>query len=617
MPAVSISPQPKLQFFDANGNPLSGGKLYSYDAGTTTPRATYTDSTGNVANANPVILDTRGEASVWMDSGTYKLALYTSSNVLVWTVDGVGGPDVATLAQLAASGGSALVGFLQAGTGAQTRTVQSKLRDTVSVKDFGAVGNGIADDTVAIQNAVNALSANQTLVAEGHFLISTHINLKKSSVVYDFRAAKFTMTGTGGTAYGAGLLIGDSAALSTVPTDVTLLGGQYYPAGNATAYPLADFNPIAILAGKRIQIRDPIIFPKQSVRAISIQTDNTVGSGAPNIDGVSVTGLEVWGDGNAVDGVDITSSGADNLIRNVYVQGFVTGCKRGVNVSTGNNLYNFNGINLNVTVRGASEVGANYSRVANSQVNLQLLDCTKAGATVLQIDDCDLNFLITGTGGGLTQGLSLSEGSGAASQNRLSAHITGSFTTGFLPGIQDMIYPSIEIDGSTLGIDVSGYRSTWNLVTLKNCATNVDDLNLSTDRWGMVISQGAGSGPIIIKRAVESANGTDQLYGLDAVNGSTITIAAGATVFPFGSVAAFSGMLIVNGTAGTGDPALFLMGSAASYLVGGASATYSATSGTASRVNVYYNGSNFITVQNNLAVSVTLRIVAIRMRNAP
>ncbi len=54
------------QFLDDNGDPLAGGKLYSYEAGTSTPLATYTDVTGSVANSNPVILDSGGRASVWI-----------------------------------------------------------------------------------------------------------------------------------------------------------------------------------------------------------------------------------------------------------------------------------------------------------------------------------------------------------------------------------------------------------------------------------------------------------------------------------------------------------------------------------------------------------------------
>lgn len=86
-----ISPQPKLQFFTADGTPLAGGKLYTYAAGTTTPLATYTDQSGGAANPNPVILDSRGEASVWLGTSTYKFVLKTSTDVDVWTIDNISG----------------------------------------------------------------------------------------------------------------------------------------------------------------------------------------------------------------------------------------------------------------------------------------------------------------------------------------------------------------------------------------------------------------------------------------------------------------------------------------------------------------------------------------------
>ena len=89
MATTSLSPTPKLQFFDANGDPLVGGLLYTYAAGTTTPLTSYTDSTGVSANTNPIVLDSRGEANVWLGAASYKLALYTSANVLIWTVDNI------------------------------------------------------------------------------------------------------------------------------------------------------------------------------------------------------------------------------------------------------------------------------------------------------------------------------------------------------------------------------------------------------------------------------------------------------------------------------------------------------------------------------------------------
>ena len=88
---AAISPVPFLQFIDANGNPLSGGKLYTYAAGTTTPLATYTTSAGTITNANPVILDSAGRASVWLAAGVYKFVLKDSTDVLVYTTDNITG----------------------------------------------------------------------------------------------------------------------------------------------------------------------------------------------------------------------------------------------------------------------------------------------------------------------------------------------------------------------------------------------------------------------------------------------------------------------------------------------------------------------------------------------
>lgn len=86
--AVMI-PMLKQQFFDDNGDPLSGGLLYSYEANSVIPKATYTDRAGLTANANPVVLDAAGRANVWGSTGLYKFVLKTSAGVTIWTIDSV------------------------------------------------------------------------------------------------------------------------------------------------------------------------------------------------------------------------------------------------------------------------------------------------------------------------------------------------------------------------------------------------------------------------------------------------------------------------------------------------------------------------------------------------
>ena len=131
---TTLTPSPIMQFFDANGNPLVGGKLFTYAAGTTTPQATYTDYTGSTANTNPVIFNSRGEAAVWCGNSRYYMVLKDANDTLIWTADNVNGANGPTLALLAASNGATLIGYTPSDTNVpETLNSRMQLLDGVSV----------------------------------------------------------------------------------------------------------------------------------------------------------------------------------------------------------------------------------------------------------------------------------------------------------------------------------------------------------------------------------------------------------------------------------------------------------------------------------------------------
>lgn len=85
----TVMPSPWFSGFDDNGDPLVGGLLYTYAAGTSTPLATYSDVNLTTANANPVVLDAAGRATVYLLASAYKFVLKTSAGVTVRTQDNV------------------------------------------------------------------------------------------------------------------------------------------------------------------------------------------------------------------------------------------------------------------------------------------------------------------------------------------------------------------------------------------------------------------------------------------------------------------------------------------------------------------------------------------------
>ena len=174
MPQVFLSPfaGAGAQFFDNNGVILSGGKIYTYAAGTTTPQITYTSSSGTTPHANPIILDSAGRVpggEIWLtDTLVYKFVVETSTAVLLGTYDNISGINAIQI-------NADIVVYDPPFTGGVSTNVEAKLAQYVSVKDFGAVGNGTTNDAAAF--AAAAATGQKVLVPAGDYLIGTSISL--------------------------------------------------------------------------------------------------------------------------------------------------------------------------------------------------------------------------------------------------------------------------------------------------------------------------------------------------------------------------------------------------------------------------------------------------------
>lgn len=279
--AVNLSPYGGVgaQFLDNSGNVLTGGKIETYAAGTTTPQATFTNSAGVTFHSNPIILDASGRVpsggEIWLTDGLlYKFVLKDSNNVLIATYDNISGINsnfvnftnqqeiqTATAGQTvfnlattnyqpgtnsltvfvdgvnqygpgaqyayletdsdtvtfvnglhvgalvkfttsqlnSSAGGDAFnISYVPPFTNSTGTNVGDKLAQTVSVKDFGAVGDGVTDDTVAFENTMaylTNLGGGLATIPLGTYVLTDFV-IDKESIMFEGEATGYGYTST-------------------------------------------------------------------------------------------------------------------------------------------------------------------------------------------------------------------------------------------------------------------------------------------------------------------------------------------------------------------------------------------------------------------------------------
>lgn len=158
---------------------------------------------------------------------------------------------------------AANVDFDPAGTGSGTRSVEDKLRESVSVKDFGAVGDGVANDTTAFSKAISDLSSGDILHAHGSYLIDIEQTWTiPDDVTLDFTGATFTPSSTDNTAEWFTIRGADGSFLDTKLTADVSRFDTLLPVASATG----------VVEGDLVVITSREFFDKESETAATIET---------------------------------------------------------------------------------------------------------------------------------------------------------------------------------------------------------------------------------------------------------------------------------------------------------------------------------------------------------
>ncbi len=552
---------PRFKAIDGNGNPIRGGKLFTFQVGTTTDKATFSDSAATVANTNPVILDSNGEALIYL-TGSYKMNLKTRSNGQVpgWPIDNIQGisqqfvrfcyPN-SSAADHGVTGNSDTIKFcvdttiggtakgtiyLQHDSGGTNTDYVFSTSETITANITVEFENGARLDpdsgkvvTVGSPDHIIALPSQQVITGDGTLAWTDNagkayperwgIDGTADEVQINLALA----SGASIVELGHGTSIYVGAARVSVPSDVVLRG---------VGMPTLRF-PANADSGRGIVIESEDDVTIENFKIDCNDTNHWGIAMEKGVNRVTIQGMEI--DGCIQYGIvmgDSTDAGGGNDIK--ILRNRITGVNLpagGTSVSQGINLFpNFgadthaerveithNTVILSAGAQAGDGIKVNVYKYANLHHNYVEGDYDSTGIVCAQCQDSTINNnIVTGA-----PNIGISGG--------------GGFSTDGSQTGKDLMFANNIVDGAKFAIHSSGPTTgklniIGNIVPSIAAAGTAIELKLvSTDNiaWGMVnISSNIVNGTILVEGATEGFEGL--LIDGNSVFAGQIKIESGA-----------------------------------------------------------------------------------------
>jgi hypothetical protein len=482
MSAQSIE-QPYPIFTDADGDPLEAGYIWIGVENLnpiTDPVAVYWDS----ALTQPAVQPIRTAGGYPVNAGT-PARLYVSVRYSILAQDRNGITVYSAPSETALISADELT-FLQAGTGAVTRTAQAKMREWVSVKDFGAAGDGLTDDTVAMATALAATPSGGTLwFPAGTYL--GYLIVRKNNV---------TIKGAG-----------SASTTIKVPNGATYTQ-PYFAGGTVTG------TPSCVEVGELAMGNDANVYTRIRVEGFTLD-GNKANTTAPTLPGGDIFNLGISFTNSAycsfddIRAVDCHGVGIGAFINSNYMigRGYVENCgfattypgfdlnssKYGIFDIVSRNCYaggrildNCWGNNVRLSVHNATADGFIYNNQTVNQSHTNVVDvtvhtCGQHGINIgpncknshirgTVISATGYGCLISGSSGNTAFGNTLNI---ATNSGQVGGLFVGEFSTDNIIEHVSTLDGRAGAAGSVFAVDVTGSRNTFTLKVIDSAVWQV------------------------------------------------------------------------------------------------------------------------------------------------